>query len=332
VHAPHTVIEDQQAPFRVEVRSHVVPGAGRLALITRDLADRTGADSALLMLQDGETEPLELVATWDVATGAEGPPSLSPEADGLVQRVLYSGQAVVEGDGAGALVRTPAGQVGALCAFYRGAAGPASMLWVVESYARLASLLLHDPNMLRGLVEKDRLDSLTGCLRYGALHEELEREIHRSDRHRRSLSCCFIDLDRFKAINERHGHLHGSRVLAAVGARLREEMRDGDVLGRYGGDEFVALLPDTDEREAWTVAERLRTGIASAGPSGLDDRIDASIGISQWVHGSSAEELLTTADDALRSAKAAGGGATVRATQLRLKGAPGGSPGKRGWA
>ena len=143
----------------------------------------------------------------------------------------------------------------------------------VEAYARLAALCLHDPGTLDGLLSAARRDALTGCLSYGALRKELEREIHRAARHGRDVSCCFVDLDGFKLVNDQHGHLHGSRVLARVAAALAKGMRDGDTLGRYGGDEFVAVLPDTDEDAAATLAERLRETspaprpTARAGPS-----------------------------------------------------------------
>ena len=184
--------------------------------------------------------------------------------------------------------------------------------------------------MLDGLFTAARRDALTGCLSYGAIRQELIREIRRAARHGRSLSCCFIDLDRFKAVNDNHGHLHGSRVLASVAAALGEGVRDGDSLGRYGGDEFVALLPDTDEAAAFVLAKRLRARIAALEPSGTDDTVDASIGVAQWLPGSSAESMLAAADDALRAAKALGGAVAIKASELPTNSNtfPGHAPGR----
>src|SRR6202035_5485464 len=110
------------------------------------------------------------------------------------------------------------------------------ILWRADSYARLASLCLQDREALHGLLSGGRVDALTGCLTHIALLHELQREIARSDRHGRPLSCAFIDVDRFKRVNDRYGHTHGSRVLANIASVLSVEVRRQDTLGRYGGD------------------------------------------------------------------------------------------------
>ena len=326
--------------------AHDPLAAGELGLITRDLGRRTGAARTMLVLRDGANGPAEIVSAWDAETGPDDLPR-PPLADGFVGRVLDSEHSAVEpiepppprgrrgtmeGTGlthaAGAPVRTPDGAAGALCAGFSAAPDMAVTLWVIESYARLAALCLHDPDVLGGLLAAARRDALTGCLSYGAVHLELVREIRRAARHGRSLSCCFIDLDRFKAVNDRHGHLHGSQVLASVAAALREGVRDGDTLGRYGGDEFVALLPDTDEAAAFVLAQRLRAGIAATQPGGTETTVDVSIGVSQWLPGSSAEQMLAAADDALRAAKALGGGVAIRASEMQAETLPGNRPGR----
>jgi diguanylate cyclase (GGDEF)-like protein len=307
--------------------------AGGVGLITSDLGRRAGADRTLLALRDSPTGPVEVVSAWDAERGPEDLPR-PPLADGFVGRVLDSEHSAVEPidtgrfHAAGAPVRTPDGTTGALCAAFSAAPAAQTTLWVVESYARFAALCLHDPDVFDGLLDAARRDALTGCLCYGAVHQEVIREIRRSARSGRSLSCCFIDLDRFKAVNDTHGHLHGSRVLASVAAALRHAVRDGDTLGRYGGDEFVALLPDTDEAAAHVLAERLRTAILAVQPTGGEATVDASIGVAQWLPGSSAEEMLGAADDALRSAKALGGGVAVRASELQTDILPGKTPGR----
>jgi diguanylate cyclase (GGDEF)-like protein len=145
---------------------------------------------------------------------------------------------------------------------------------------------------------------------------ELQREIARSDRHGRRLSCGFIDLDRFKRVNDRYGHLHGSQVLANIATVLRAGVRREDTIGRYGGDEFVLLLPDTDEAAAYELAERLRSTITTTMINLPHDPIDASIGVAQWQPGSPGHVLLATADQALLAAKATGGGRIVSASLL----------------
>jgi diguanylate cyclase (GGDEF)-like protein len=122
------------------------------------------------------------------------------------------------------------------------------------------------------------------------------------------MSCCFIDLDHFKGVNDRHGHLYGNRVLAQVAASLRDGVRVGDTIGRYGGDEFLAILPDADEAAACLLGERLRSKIFTTKPSGIGEALDTSIGIAEWRPGSTADDLLGAADAALLCAKDAGGG------------------------
>jgi diguanylate cyclase (GGDEF)-like protein len=160
------------------------------------------------------------------------------------------------------------------------------------------------------------LDGLTGALNYAALRHELDREVARSERHHLSLSCCFIDLDRFKRVNDHHGHLYGSRMLAEVGASLGSGLRSEDTLGRYGGDEFVAILPETNEAAATALAGRLCSAIRATTMIGSFGPIGASIGVAQWQPRSSGEQLLEAADRALRAAKAAGGGTVISASAL----------------
>lgn len=320
----------QSAAALRDVPVHDPLAAGGIGLITRDLGRRAGAERTLLALRDSREGPVEVVSAWDAGRALEdlARPRL---ADGFVRRMLDVEHAAVEpisgGAGvthaAGAPVRTPEGATGALCAAFTAVPAAKTTLWLLESYARLAALCVHDPDVFEGLLDAARRDALTGCLCYPAVHHELMREIRRAARSGRSLSCCFIDLDRFKAVNDSHGHLHGSRVLASVAAALRGGVRDGDTLGRYGGDEFVALLPDTDEAAACAIAERLRGAIVASQPDGSEVTVDASIGVSQWLPRSSAEEMLGAADDALRTAKALGGGVTIKASDVYAKTLPG---------
>ena len=114
--------------------------------------------------------------------------------------------------------------------FRRSARQRAVGLWVVESYARLTALCLHDPAVLQGLLRSAREDALTGCLNFATLRSELIRETSRAARYGHDLSVCFIDLDKFKRVNDQYGHRQGNRVLVEVATALRTCMRAGDVL------------------------------------------------------------------------------------------------------
>jgi diguanylate cyclase (GGDEF)-like protein len=307
-----------------------------LDLITRDIAFRTGAQTGVLACWNQTEEIVDFICAWGAAPMDDRSRIPAHGRLGFVGRVLDSGHAALEpidsdhdlslgiaasGErlthAAGAAVRPPGRPPGALCVgFSSPPDDPAVTQWLIERYAGLASLSLYDPSVLDGRLVAARIDELTGCMSYAAVHVELEREIARSARHRRSVSCCFIDLDGFKRVNERHGHLHGSRVLAGVAELLRGALRMCDTLGRYGGDEFVAILPDTDEAAAGMLAERLRSTIATATSGGANDSLDASVGVAQWRTGATAEETLAAANEALHRAKGSGGGTVVRADEV----------------
>ncbi|HWF36048.1 MAG TPA: GGDEF domain-containing protein [Solirubrobacteraceae bacterium] len=307
------------------------PAAGELNLITRRVTVRTGAETGLLVVFSEADRLLHVLGAS--GTSGNGLAASSRSDIGFVGRVLETARSAGEpidpehdsslgvaasgaplAYAAGAGIRPPGGPAGALCVgFSSRPADETLILWRIESYARLASLCLHERGTLDGLLASARLDGLTGCLNFAAIRAELDREIRRAERHARRLSCCFIDLDHFKRINDRHGHLHGNRVLAEVGAALRTGMRAGDTVGRYGGDEFLAILPDADEAAALVLAERLRATIFTGGAITSDERLDTSIGVAQWRPGSTADDLLATADSALLCAKDGGGGIVARA-------------------
>jgi diguanylate cyclase (GGDEF)-like protein len=306
---------------------------GEFGLITRGITLRSGAETGVLAVFNQADRLVQVLCAWGCSTdGDELSPSLF-SGHGFVGRVLESGRASAEpidpdhdrtlgiaASGArltyasGAAVRPPGGPPGALCVgFASRPADSALTLWQIEGYARLASLCLHEAGMLDGLLAAAHLDELTGCLNYAAVRAELDREIQRAKRHGQPVSCCFIDLDHFKRVNDRRGHLYGNRVLAEISAVLRQGVRSGDTIGRYGGDEFLAVLPNTNEAEACELSERLRSRIFATKASGNDDQLDASIGIAQWRPGSTADDMLGAADAALLRAKDGGGGLVVRA-------------------
>jgi diguanylate cyclase (GGDEF)-like protein len=121
-----------------------------------------------------------------------------------------------------------------------------------------------------------------------------------------------LDLDHFKQINDRYGHGKGDEVLAAVGAAITANLRVSDFAGRFGGEEFLILLPETTTASALPSAERIRTAIAAITLPGLDRDITASLGIADLLeHAGSSDGLVHEADRALYAAKAQGRNRTV---------------------
>lgn len=161
-------------------------------------------------------------------------------------------------------------------------------------------------------------DSLTGLHVRRYFMVRLHEEVSRTERYEKTLSVVMADLDRFKAINDTFGHTAGDQVLRAVGEYLHTSIRDVDCVGRYGGEEFVMLLPETDKASALGLSERLRKGIAALKPDNLSD-ITISMGIATFPEdGRDADELLQKADAALYAAKKKGRNRVVGYTNAIL--------------
>ena len=159
-------------------------------------------------------------------------------------------------------------------------------------------------------------DSLTGALTRRGLEQRLQAELERSHRYGRKLSLLAIDLDHFKQVNDRFGHAAGDLMLRAVVQACRETLRITDVIGRFGGEEFIVLLPETAAAEAAIVAERLRETIAGLRvPYGADRlAVTASFGLTTLLNSDRAAlEPLARADAALYAAKALGRNRVVEA-------------------
>ncbi|MEA2170867.1 MAG: two-component system, cell cycle response regulator [Solirubrobacteraceae bacterium] len=157
------------------------------------------------------------------------------------------------------------------------------------------------------LAEIATVDLLTGIPNRFQMTENLRRQVASSRRSGRGFSLIMLDLDHFKAVNDSYGHKVGDEVLRAVADRLRDRVRGSDILGRWGGEEFIVLAPDTDLGGAGALAEDLRAGLAVC-PLELEDgtlAATASFGVAAWDH-EGFEDLMARADGALYEAKAAG--------------------------
>lgn len=152
-------------------------------------------------------------------------------------------------------------------------------------------------------------DPLTGLMNRRAFMDALARDVSRARRSKTVLALVMVDVDHFKQVNDRHGHQIGDHVLTLVAQCLSRTVRTGDLVGRFGGEEFVVLLPGAELENAAIVAERLRANVEALDPVGANGkfRVTASLGVAS-VPGDAAtpDELIGKADRALYAAKAAG--------------------------
>ncbi|MCX7791774.1 MAG: diguanylate cyclase [Chloroflexaceae bacterium] len=182
---------------------------------------------------------------------------------------------------------------------------------VLETLAATAAIAIQNARLFNQVQELATLDALTGVANRRHFLELAQREVERAERYHRPLSLLVVDVDHFKHINDTYGHLTGDQVLRSIAARLRDNLRENDLIGRFGGEEFLVLLPETEEEQALQAAERLR-GAIGAWPVITDEgEVGVSVSIGVASHGCtgqplSVQQLLKFADDALYVAKRRG--------------------------
>jgi diguanylate cyclase (GGDEF)-like protein len=206
-------------------------------------------------------------------------------------------------------------ELATLCLGALVAAALASNPWQVP-LVMAPLLVLHRAVLVRQLEEVASMDSKTGLLNSSAWHAQAAKELRRAQRGRGAAAVLILDLDHFKAVNDDHGHLAGDDVLSAVASALRGEVREHDVVGRFGGEEFVVLLPELGRDmdgsgELHAIAERIRHRISTLSvtlstPDGAMtiNGLSVSVGGATFPdHGIGLEQVLEAADAALYAAK-----------------------------
>ncbi len=190
-------------------------------------------------------------------------------------------------------------------------ADTANMLWIflmlggISLWVQSSHLL-----MLLRLYRESTLDPLTGLINRRVLMRRLTSEIaHLSERKASSFSIMMFDLDRFKRINDNYGHIIGDKVLKNIAVILQAGLREHDIVARFGGEEFIAVLPNCNGEEAVAIAERIRAscyGTHLKSPNGDDIQISTSVGVTEYEPGEAIDVTLNRVDELLYKAKEMG--------------------------
>ena len=172
-------------------------------------------------------------------------------------------------------------------------------LFFLQSLCDYAAIAIENARWVEKIQELTITDDCTGLYNARHLYKTLDTEVYRSSRFGYEFSILFIDLDHFKSVNDTHGHLIGSKLLAEIGYLIKAQLRLIDFAFRYGGDEFVVLLPQTGKDQALVVARRLRDALRASSfctEEGLNLNVRASIGLATYPHDA------RTAHDVIRQA------------------------------
>lgn len=276
----------------------------------------------------------EIVIQAEAGTRRQALNRRIPLGDGLVGRVARAGEMMVvpnfvSNAGAGAPVLEDSASGAALPIYYSDHLHgvlyvetsqlhtfPNEELQILSTLADLISGALHNALTFQRAQEQAITDGLTGVKTHRFFMETLSSEWKRATRAGRPFSVVLIDLDRFKFVNDFYGHLEGDLVLQRISQILEQTCRRSDVVARYGGDEFVILMPETNVEQARQLASKLRSCICSD-PLLHDKNITGSFGIASFpVHGSTPQELIQVADASMYVSKHQGGNAVSSAEHL----------------
>jgi diguanylate cyclase (GGDEF)-like protein len=288
-----------------------------------------GVDAAIVSIRDGVDKPI--VATLGLSAEEAQRQVISGPPNGHEARAIslvYQYPATLEGmelvhSGLAVPVPAESGAIGFIAIYSRSASHhfEEEMIRELEELAKRAGPAIENAWRFREARQLADLDALTGLHNRRYFHETLAREVSRAQRYSRQLALIVFDLDDFKAINDRIGHLSGDAVLAETAERVRDVVRSADIACRVGGDEFAVILPESSTADADQLYHRLR-GAVSSRPVGQAGRLFLSAGIAELLPDDDPTNFFERADEALYRAKELGKGQVFQAGAPGLSAAP----------
>jgi two-component system, cell cycle response regulator len=281
-----------------------------------------GADAALVLLPD-PAEGKPIVATFGLSVEEAERHAITGPPDGRLARSitmaytypeLERDSAVIHAGLAVPLPGGEAGSIGYLTIFTRqdGYEFGEEDVLELETLATRAAPAIENARRFREARQLADLDALTGLHNRRFFHETLAREVARAHRYERSLALIVLDLDDFKEVNDKIGHLAGDSVLAEAAQRIRSVVRSADITCRVGGDEFGVILPESTLDDADQLYRRIQHAVSSR-PIGQAGTLYLSAGVAELRPSDDAVTFFQHADDALYRAKGAGKGRVVAA-------------------
>jgi diguanylate cyclase (GGDEF)-like protein len=295
--------------------------APQVAKRTLDAAAALPGVDAVVLDADGRGERTRVVAGVSEAEAERARLQTPPNTNVRAMEVVYRYRLdEVEGktrflrSGLVVPLQTQAGPIGTLTAFSRSPAHgfPDATVAALEQLAWRAGPALDNARRFAEARLLADIDSLTGLQNQRCFHEFLAREIARARRYERRLSLMVFDLDDFKSVNDRLGHLNGDVVLAEVADRIRRVVRSADIACRVGGDEFAVIMPETGLEDAEHLANRIGRTVAER-PLGQGAKMFVSAGVAELRDPDEGNSLFERADEALYRAKQAGKARTIAA-------------------
>ena len=320
-------------------RARLVAGLGSSidldAVLAQTLETAAGVgpvEAAMVVLPDADGGG-PLVATYGMTAEeaahhpVAGPPP-GPEAPAVEIAYRYAAEQAADASlvrGGLVLPLPVAGNepAGSLAVFWRSAdrAPSDADVAALEALAEGAGPAIANARRFREARKLADLDALTNLHNRRFFHDTLAREVARAQRYDRRLALVILDIDDFKAINERVGHLAGDSVLAGLAERVRAVVRSADIACRVGGDEFAVILPESALADAEQLYRRLQLAVSTR-PTGAADRLYLSAGIAELGPGDDAASFFERADEALFRAKETGKSRVVAAPGESGAGAP----------
>jgi diguanylate cyclase (GGDEF)-like protein len=294
-----------------EVLSRTLEAAGAVS----------GADAALVSMQGPEGKPL--VATLGLSAEEAERQAITGPPDGRQARSItiayrYGDELSYDGErirsGLAVPLQGEAGEFGYLTIFSRSSPGSFDdrVVAELEGLALRAGPAIDNAKRFREARQLADLDALTNLHNRRYFHETLAREVARAERYDRKLALIVFDLDDFKEVNDRIGHLAGDSVLADAAERVRDVVRSADIACRVGGDEFAVILPESALADADQLYRRIQAAV-SARPIAQVGKLHLSAGVAELRSGDDSVALFQRADEALYRAKNAGKGQVVAA-------------------